>query len=215
MPRLFGSAINKMFPVFNGMAIWAQDFQVIKPIVSSISIFVMNAKNFWMLVISASLTLYYPSSPYKCSANTIKLLDSEYLSLGNIMADMTTKLCFVIPLIYIKFLATLLTYNRYRARIISCFSLAWARAIFLYHILIAFVYKSLPALSASSCSLLIVLPKISKSFTSIGAKLCGFTSPLRNIKRLFAMLAYNLIHNLSISQQYLPVKKKGELYYAS
>ncbi len=251
MPKLFGSAVDKMFPVFNGMAIWAQDFQVIKSIVSSISIFVMNAKNFWMLIISASLTFCYPSSPYKCSANTIKFLDSEYLSLGNIMASMTTKLCFIISSIYIKFLSALLAYNRYRARIISCFFSAWFRAILCYHIFIAFIRKFLSALSASSCSLFVVLSEISKSITSMGAKFCIFASAFRNIKRFFTMQAYDFfsiiniairtiatfyraisrctiaidnfrtaswtyfIHAISITLQYLSVKRKGEVYRAT
>ena len=252
MPRLFGSAINKMFPVFNGMAIWAQDFQVIKPIVSSISIFVMNAKNFWMLIISASLTFCYPSSSFKSPADILCFSGNlKYTSLSKSMADMTTKLCFVISLIYIKFLAALLTYNRFRARIIACFFSAWFRAILCYHIFIAFIRKFLSALSASSCSLFVVLSEISKSITSMGAKFCIFASAFRNIKRFFTMQAYDFfsiiniairtiatfyraisrctiaidnfrtaswtyfIHAISITLQYLSVKRKGEVYRAT
>ena len=252
MPRLFGSAINKMFPVFNGMAIWAQDFQVIKSIVSSISIFMMNTKYLFMLIISASLTLYYPSSPFKSPADILCFSGNfKNTSLSKSMADMTTKLCFVIPLIYIKFLATLLTYNRFRARIIACLFPTWLRTILRYHIFIAFVCKFFSALNASSCPLFAILPKISKSLTSIGAKLYDFTSPLSNIKSFFAIQTYNFfrlaslmtkaittfyraillsiinslkiaitiktyfIHSLSITQQYLSVKRKGEVYRAT
>lgn len=216
MPRLFGSAINKMFPVFKRMAIWAQDFQVIKSIILSISIFVMNTKYLFMFIISASFTSCYPSSSYKSSANIFRFFGNfKYISLGKIVANMATKLCLIVSLIYVKFLSALLAYNRYRARIISCFSSTGARAIFFNHILIAFVCKFFSAFSASPCSLFVVLSKISKCITFMRAKFCDFTSPLRNIKRLFTMQAYNFIHNLSISQQYLPVKNKKELSYAS
>ena len=44
-----------MLSMFKRVAVWAQHFKVVKIIVFAVSVFVMYAKNFWVLAIAASL----------------------------------------------------------------------------------------------------------------------------------------------------------------
>lgn len=55
---LFNKSMRDVPLVFNGMAIWTKNLQVIYIIIFSVSIFMMNSKNFFNFAKSASLTFY-------------------------------------------------------------------------------------------------------------------------------------------------------------
>ena len=61
--NLFFETVIYMFSVFKRMANRAQNFKIDGVVVSTIAIFVMNTKNFWVFVVSATLTCLNQVAP--------------------------------------------------------------------------------------------------------------------------------------------------------
>jgi hypothetical protein len=61
--------MSNMFTVLKRMAYWAQNFQIIWCVVSVVAVFMMDAKNFWVRVVTTPLAFFYGASPNHCLSN--------------------------------------------------------------------------------------------------------------------------------------------------
>jgi len=175
------------------MTVRTENSQIIQRIILRVKVFMMNAKNLWMFIISTVLAFFNQISSLKISSNSISLCDFPIISLILISTFLRTVFSFISGSFKnSKFFSTFYTIQRNLFRIISNLSLAFRGTIFSCSSLSnPIIFKLIPTLKTISLNVCHFFnKKVCFSQAFIRTKSGLIFSALNNIKIFIAIFTF-------------------------